>query len=94
MRKKTFNYFQAVSVQAEVDGEARTFEFMGKCVPMNPMRAMWIVQGNIFKKEVLAYNEILPTLRKFQKNGMELGVPLCHFGGEEVRFFSLIQGLG
>ena len=44
--------FQAVSVDAIVNGENKTFEFMGKCIPLNPMRQVWIVQSKIFDKEV------------------------------------------
>ena len=44
---------QAVSVDAVVNGEETAFEFMGKCVPMHPMRESWVVQSKIFTKEVL-----------------------------------------
>ena len=57
---------------------------MGKCIPMNPMREKWIVEVNIFKKEVLAYTVVLPAFRKLQPDGVELGVPLCHFSEDKV----------
>jgi hypothetical protein len=59
---------------------------MGKCIPMNPMREKWIVEGNIFQKEALAYTHILPAFRKLLPDGVEMGVPLCHFAEEKVVF--------
>jgi hypothetical protein len=73
-----------VSVDAEVSGEARKFELMAKCVPMHPFREQWIREGNIFKKEVLAYTKVLPELTKLLKDGMELGIPTCYYGDDEV----------
>ena len=77
-------FLKAVSGEAVVDGETKSFGLMGKCTPMNPMREKWIVEVNIFKKEVLAYTVVLPAFRKLQPDGVELGVPLCHFSEDKV----------
>jgi hypothetical protein len=82
-------FSKAVTGEAVVDGESRAFGLMGKCIPMNPMREKWIVEVNIFKKEVLAYTVILPTFRKLQPDGVELGVPRCHFSEDKVLLDSL-----
>ena len=34
--------------------------------------------------QVLAYTQILPAIRKCLPEGMELGVPLCFYGGDQV----------
>ena len=79
-----------MSVEAEVDGQSQSFGFMAKCIPMNPMREKWIVEANIFIKEVLAYTIMLPAFKELQP---KLGVPICHVAEEKVRFFAASSSL-
>ena len=45
--------------------------------------------------QVLAYTIILPQLKKLLKEGMELGVPLCHYSDDKVKLevYSVNQGI-
>lgn len=74
-----------MSAEVEVDGKVSTYELMGKCIPMNPMREKWIRDGNIFEKECLAYTKIIPDFEKLQKGKISLALPKCHFSSDNVR---------
>jgi len=75
---------KAVSAQVEVDGKVETYELMGKCIPLNPMREKWIRDGDIFIKECLAYTKIIPEFEKIQKGKISLALPKCYFSSDDV----------
>ena len=82
-----------MSAQVEVDGKVETFELMGKCIPMNPMREKLIIQGGIFEKECLAYTKIIPELEKLQRGKIYLALPKCHFSSDYVSYENIFRAV-
>ncbi len=79
----------AVEAKARVDGgPERTFPFMAKVTPMNPMREKWLKEGHIFDKECLVYGELMPALEKVMaKHNIEnsISIPKCHYASYDTQ---------